>query len=191
MRLRSLFLLGALTVAGCHDDQLAVPATPSVAIPPPSLKAAPGTIVLAQAPESGKVDRVGPDDGALRPDGVPDVAFVAEGEGPLIALFLVSVDAQGKPDGGYQADTLVGDTMGPVELGARPGGTTSGIGVVEEGNALLNAKDGSLTVLRAGPHRLTLYVAQTATLAAGLKLRLYAQRPDGTLVASAAVTISK
>jgi len=73
----------------------------------------------------------------------------------------------------------------PLELGAKPGNGTSGLGVVES-DKMLNAKDGSLEV-GAGPHRFTLYVAPSPA-AAGTKLRVYVQRPDKSLVAGGTVT---
>jgi hypothetical protein len=93
----------------------------------------------------------------------------------------VSVDDQGKPTGQYQADTLVGDTVGPPELGAKPGRGTSGIGVAEN-DRVLNQPDGSLPLLPAGPHRLTLFVAESATLTSAQRLRVYVLRPDRGLV---------
>ncbi|CAN5925405.1 hypothetical protein BH11MYX4_BH11MYX4_11390 [soil metagenome] len=170
-------LAAAAVVVACGGE--AATGTPAVT-PAPTTTMTSGT--LERSPDSGQVDRVGADDGALHPDGVKDLSFVAQIDGPIAAVFLVSVDDQGKPTGQYQADTLVGDQPGPGELGGRPGGTTSGIGVVE-GGKLLNAKDGSLAPLAAGPHRLTLYVAESATLRAGTKLRVFFQRPDRSLAA--------
>src|SRR4051812_15876589 len=137
--MRKLTFLGwvfpALLIACGGEESSAPPAATPAAVP----KAAPSTVVtLEKSPDSGQVDRVGPDDGALRPDGVKDVAFVMQVDGPVAAFFLVSVDDQGAPTGHYQADTLVGDQPGPEQLGSRSGGTTSGIGVVEN-DKLLNA----------------------------------------------------
>ncbi len=171
----------ALALAACGGE--GATAAPAAA-PSPALSAA---MTLERSPDSGQVDRVGADDGALHADGVKDLSFVTQVDGPLVSVFLVSVDDQGKPTGQYQADTLVGDQAGPPELGGRPGGTTSGLGVVD-GGRLLNAKDGSLAPLGAGPHRLTIYVAESATLKPGTKLRVYFQRPDRSLVAGGIVT---
>lgn len=179
MRVRIVGGLAAVLVAcGGEAATVAPPAAPSSPLAPTVTSGA----LLERSPDSGQVDRVGADDGALHPDGVKDLSFLAQTDGPVSAVFLVSVDDQGKPTGLYQADTLVGDQPGPAELGGRSGGTTSGIGVAETGT-LLNAKDGSLAPLGAGPHRLTLYVAESATLKAGTKLRVFFQRPDRSLVA--------
>jgi hypothetical protein len=108
-------------------------------------------------------------------------------DGPIATLFLVGVDESGKPTGAFQADTLVGESESPTELGAKPGSGTSGLGVFE-GDKALNAKDGSLDAVGAGPHRLTLYVAPSAAVAPGAQLRVYAQRPDKSLIAGATVS---
>lgn len=182
MRVRFISgLAAAVLVGACGGEATAVPAAaPSAAISTTSA-------TLEKSPDSGQVDRVGADDGALRPDGVKDLSFVTRVEGPIAAIFLASVDEHGKPTGHYLADTLVGDQAGPQELSARPGGTTSGIGVAE-GEKMLNTKDGSLPAIGAGPHRLTLYVAESATLTPGTKLRVYLQRPDKSLVTSTTLT---
>jgi len=153
----------------------------------PSPAAQGGTTTLEKAPESGQVDRVGPQDGALKPDGTNDLAFVSQLDGPISALFLVGVDDSGKPTGAFQADTLVGATESPAELGAKPGSGTSGLGVFENEKPL-NNQDGDLDPIGAGPHRLTLYVAPSTAIAPGTKLRLYFQRPDKSFVAGATVT---
>ena len=178
MSVRSIpVLAAALVLAACGGE--AVPASPASPGAAPRLTSA---MTLERSPDSGQVDRVGADDGALHADGVKDLSFVTQVDGPIAAVFLVSVDEQGRPTGQYQADTLVGDELGPPELGGKPGSGTSGIGVAE-GDKLLNTKDGSLGVLAAGAHRLTLYVAESATLKSARKLRIYVQRADRSVVA--------
>ena len=103
-------------------------------------------------------DRRRPSDGALSPDGTNDLGFIAEVDAPIAALFLVGVDDSGKPTGTFQADTLVGQSEGPAELGAKPGGGTSGLGVFEADKAL-SSTDGTLGAVATGPHHFTLYVA--------------------------------
>jgi hypothetical protein len=177
MRVRWLGLAALLLpTAACGAEGATAP---PVTAPAPSLT---GAMTLERSPDSGQVDRVGADDGALHADGVKDLSFVMQVDGPLVSVFLVSVDDQGKPTGQYQADTLVGDAIGPAELGAKPGSGTSGLGVAE-GDKMLNKQDGSLPPLAAGLHRLTLYVADSATLKSAKKLRVYVQRPDQSLVA--------
>jgi len=142
---------------------------------------------LEKSPDSGQVDRVGPDDGALKADGVKDLSFVCQVQGPLSAIFLVSVDDKGAPSGQFQADTLSGQNEGPRELTAYKGKATPGIGVVV-GDKLVNAADGSLPELAAGPHRLVLYVAPSPAIQPGSRLRVYVQRPDKSLVGGATIT---
>jgi hypothetical protein len=173
-------LVLALSLAACGGD--------AASAMPPNL-AAPGTTSasLAKSPDSGQVDRVGPDDGALKPDGVKDLSFVVSVDGPVSAIFLVTVDDQGKPNGEFQADTLIGSSTSPSELGAKPGKGTSGLGIAE-GDKMLNAADGSLGELGAGPHKVTVYVAPSPALRAGTKVRVYVQRPDKSLVAGGTAT---
>ena len=139
------------------------------------------------APDSGKVDRVGSQDGEFTPDGTNDLAFVSKATGPIAAIFIATVDASGTPTGEYQADTLVGNTESPKELGAKPGMVTRGLAVFE-GDKLQNATDGSLSAIGAGPHTLTLYCAPSEALKPGTKLRVYIRRPDDTLVGGAMVS---
>jgi len=176
--MRATFVLVVLGLIGCAGSPPANVGEPT---------ASGGTITLEKSPDSGQVDRVGPSDGALSPDGTNDLGFVTQVDGPIAALFLVAVDDSGKPTGTFQADTLIGESESPAELGAKPGSGTSGLGVFE-GDKALNAKDGSLDTLAAGPHHLALYVAPSATVSAGTKLRVYVQRPDKSLVAGATVT---
>jgi len=171
--MRTTFVLVLLGVFGC-----AAAPPPTVAEPLPQA----ATISLQKSADSGIVDRVGLTDGALSADGTNDLGFSIQVHGPIAALFLVAVDESGKPNGTYQADTLVGQAEGPPELGAKPGNGTAGLGVFD-GDRALNTKEGALDVVADGPHRLTLYVAPSAAVTSGTVLRIYAQRPDKTLVA--------
>jgi len=108
---------------------------------------------IERAADSGQVDRVGAADGALSPDGNMDLSFHCIVDGPVTALFLVTVDEAGTPTGAFQADTLTGAAESPRELGARSGAGTVGLGVAM-GNRLLNAPDGSLPPLGEGTHDL-------------------------------------
>src|SRR4051812_40268627 len=116
MRISMPRALAAVLLLGACGGEAATPPAAPAAI------AATNVATLEKSSDSGQVDRVGPDDGALRPDGVKDIAFVTRVDGPILALFLVSVDEHGAPTGRYQADTLVGDRAGPRELGSRAGG---------------------------------------------------------------------
>lgn len=166
----------ALASAACGG-----PATPG-AVP-----AAGAAATLERSPDSGQVDHVGAADGALAPDGINDLAFTSEVDGPLTALFLVTVDDQGKPTGQFHADTLVGQDEGPRLLGSKLGGQTSGIGVFD-GGRLLNGADGALPQLGAAHRRLTLYVAPSPAVRSGTKLRVYVLRPDRTVAAGSILT---
>jgi hypothetical protein len=128
--MRAIGVLVVLGAIGCASS------------PPANVSPAAGStdaITLEKSSDSGKVDRVGPSDGALTPDGTNDLAFVSQVDGPIAALFLVGVDEAGKPTGAFQADTLVGESESPAELGAKPGSGTSGLGVFE-GEKQLNTK---------------------------------------------------
>ncbi|MBK6691117.1 MAG: hypothetical protein IPG50_02755 [Myxococcales bacterium] len=138
--------------------------------------------------DSLKADKVGGSDGALKPDGSPDHAFTAEIDGPVTAVFLASTNAAGEPNGEYQADSVTGVDQIPKDfpLTVRAGMLTAGVGVWE-GDKLVNRPDGSIEPLGAGTHRLTLYVASTGILQPGVYVRLYALRPDKSVVRSAAL----
>lgn len=176
----TITLLVSLCLAACGGESASV--TPTKVGTSETASAS-----LKKLPDSGQVDRVGPDDGALKPDGIKDLSFVVKVDGPVAAMFLVAVDDQGKPTGDFQADTLVGANEGPKELGAKPGNGTSGLGIAES-EKMVNAADGSLTELGAGPHKLTVYVAPAPSVKTGTKLRIYVQRPDKSLVAGGTVT---
>lgn len=178
-------VVGSILVGGCGEAASATPPVTPGSLPTSTTATSAAT--LEKSPDSGQVDRVGPDDGGLRPDGVKDLSFVTQVEGPIAAVLLVSVDDQGKPTGHYQADTLIGDQPSPAEVGERKGGTTSGIGVYEA-DKLLNGPDGTLGPVAAGAHKLTLYVAASATLKPGTKLRVYLQRPDKSVISGGTVT---
>ncbi len=177
--MQALVFLAACGLVACAGPQ---PAARISADEPVKAATAVAPITLEKAAESGNVDRVGANDGALTPDGTNDLAFVARTDGPVSALFLVAVDADGKPAGTFQADTLIGAAESPPELGAKPGSGTAGLGVLE-GTQMLNGPDGKLQPVGAGAHSFTLYLAPTPALTAGTRLRVYLQRPDGTLVA--------
>ena len=80
------------------------------------------------------------------------------------------------------ANTLVGAEEAPEELGGtlELGRMTSGIGVMEDGK-WINRENGSIGIPE-GRHHLTLYVANTGALHAGVYLRLIGRVPGGGLV---------
>lgn len=142
-------------------------------------------LAFARGADSGKVDKVGMADGALKADGQKDLSFALRLTGPIDALFITGVDKSGEPAGEAQADTLVGTETMPNELAKyMKGGKTFGIAVYEA-DKMLNSPDGSIRgKLAAGEHTLTLYVSNVAGLKPGKGVRVYAQMPDGTVVAS-------
>jgi len=177
--MRAICFWAVIAMTGCASTQPAkIEEQPTQAATTPTLE---------KSPDSGQVDRVGPSDGALDPDGTNDLGFITRIDGPISALFLLAVDESGKPTGTFQADTLVGHAESPPELGAKPGVGTAGLGVFD-GEKALNAKDGSLETVSAGPHQLLLYTAPSSAVSVGTKLRVYALRPDKSLVAGNAVT---
>jgi hypothetical protein len=155
---------------------------PASTTPPPTVKGKIHSFDLAAT--SGKVDKVGSQDAALKPDGVKDVVFDVEMEGPAVAFVIVSVNPTGQPDGAFSADTYVGSQTPPSEASVemKPGKETSGI-VVYENDKVLNAKDGSLGQLGAGPHKLVLYVSSKGAPLKG-SFRAYAIFDDKSVVES-------
>ncbi len=184
----SLVGLIACVLAGCGGSEPAAKApdpTTTGGAAASSTTGGGAVTSFAKAADSLKVDKVGGSDGALAPDGNMDAAFTAEVEGPLAALVVVSVDAQGNPTSDFQTDTLVGDQKLPAELASsvKAGKNSAGMGVYEGGKAL-NAADGSVSI-PAGKHSLTLYFANTGTIASGGSIRLYGVRADQSVVKSA------
>lgn len=178
--MRTVLTVSGLAVMTTMMTACAGPPDPSTARTPPSVTAA----TLDRARDSEQVDRVGPEDGALRPDGIRDFSFTTRVDGPVAAIFLVTVDEHRTPDGKFQADTFVGDVASPPELGKKAGKVTSGLAVFE-GDKMLNTEDGSLPLLSAGPHTLSLYVAPNPSLVATSRLRIYVLRPDNSLAPGA------
>lgn len=157
----------------------------------PNASNAPGptaAITLEKAPESGQVDKVGQLDGA-KPDGANDYAFLVSADGAIKAVFLVTVDETGRANGRYQADTLIGDQEVPKEVSTKWGKNTAGLAVAENGT-VLNAPDGSIPPLAAGPHKLTLYISSAPLLTPGTKLRVHVQRPDGSVDSGATLVLA-
>jgi hypothetical protein len=185
----SLALAGAALVAlvasasACGGDpkEPKVPG-PTTATPTTTTTGEKTTVTsFAKAPDSMKVDKVGGSDGALKPDGAMDVGYTAEIDGPVTALFILSSDASGAPNGEYGADTLVGAQSIPKEIGVTlKGGNTAGLGVFE-GDKLISLADGSVA-LAAGKHKLTIYFANTGVLTPGASVVLFAQAPDKNVV---------
>ena len=134
--------------------------------------------------ENLNVDKISMKDGNIHADGNRDHVFTATVEGPLDALFLVTVDEKGAPVHGFRADTVTGHAELPQELAAAGqidvGRMTVWIAVVEN-NKFVNEDNGSVN-LAPGPHALRLYVPNTGTLRPHSHLRLYGRAPNGAIV---------
>ncbi|MEO7092842.1 MAG: hypothetical protein ABI175_06295 [Polyangiales bacterium] len=143
---------------------------------------------LAKAPDSGTVDRVGLVDGALSPDGANDLSFAVEVDGPVVAVFILGVGDDGKPNGGFHADTLIGGDSTPDALGSKAGAGTWGLAVYEN-DKLANRPDGTLEPLADGHHKLVLYLSPSSALTAEKKLRVWVLRSDDALLSSPALAI--
>lgn len=194
------WIAAALVACGHHREPAAQPPSttsapepapaapaepaPKPFVPPPAAKGMFHAFELASS--SGKVDRVGARDAAMKPDGVKDLVFDAVVDGPAVAFVVVSVNATGQPDGAFSADTYVGGQTPPSEasMGNQPGRATSGIGVFEHDKPL-NTKDGSLVRLADGRHNLTLYVSSKDKGS----FRAYAIYDDQSVVESPIATV--
>jgi len=143
---------------------------------------------FAKSPDSLKVDKIGGSDGSLKADGTMDAAFTLELEGPVLALFIVTTDATGTPDGNYQWDTVVATQEMPPEMKGlvKTGGMTGGLGVFENGQPI-NKADGSLPAI-TGAHKLDVYVSNTGAFQPGAHFRIMAEQPDHTIVKSPIAT---
>ncbi len=178
----------ALALAGCGGGgATTAPATASTQ----ATSAATGPLAIlsfAKAPESGTVDKVGTVDGNFTPDQTPDLVFDITVQGPVKALFVVTVDKQGAPNKKYRADTLVKDQEAPEELGGmlEQGSFSGGIGVYENGK-IVNDGDGSLDAVRPGTHTFKIFVNRVESLGTGGHVRAYVTGPDGKPVASPVV----
>ena len=85
----ALAVSASATLLGCAGDK-AQSGGPSTGATPGVAQGNAKVTSLQVSPESLKVDKVGLRDGALHPDGSLDLAFVADVEGPVAALFLVA-----------------------------------------------------------------------------------------------------
>jgi len=130
------------------------------------------------------VDVISMKDGNAHPDGNRDLVFTATVEGPINALYIVTVDEKGAPIHGFRADTISGHEELPPELSAAGqvdiGRLTVWIAVVEN-KSFIN-EDSGRVALAAGPHALKMYVPNTGTLRPNSHVRLYARATNGAIV---------
>lgn len=146
---------------------------------PPPMK---GTVVsFTRSAQSGKVDKIGEKDGNLKPDGIKDTVFDLEYSGEATAFFIMTTDATGQLTSEFDADSMVGEQKLPAELAPiyNNGKNTAGVAVYE-GDKLLNAKDGTVTALPAGTHKLTLHISSKAIPKSAFTV--YVLLPDGNVV---------
>jgi hypothetical protein len=180
----SLLLAAALlAVPACAGNAGSTASTPTTKTSTTATTTTTKVLAFAVSNENLNVDRVGLRDGYQRPDGNRDLAFTAQIQGPVEALFVVSTNQKGEPGYGLRADTLIAHEEIPPELGGviDTGKMTIGIGVTESGNPrFINGDNGSVH-LGDGVHNLTLYIPNTATLHAGSFVRLYV-KAGGALV---------
>jgi hypothetical protein len=183
MKLASL--LSALVVSSsacllaCGGAEGAAPQTPAdVATPAP-----PAITAFVKRADSQQVDKIGGNDGNLKPDGFKDAAFDVTLRGPIVALYMFSTNDKGEPDGSWQWDTRVADEAFPSALKSfRPkGGMTGAIGVFE-GEKVLNAANGSFNLPAGSEKKVVVYVADQGAFQAGAHFKLVAEGPDHTIV---------
>lgn len=183
----SVALLVVLGVVGCGGSEPQAKSVDSTATSSSTAATASGAAATGGkvtsfkvAAESLKVDKVGGSDGSLKPDNSPDLVFEADVEGPISAVFLISTDAKGSPNGDYQADSIVGLDELPKDfpLATRAGMLTAGVGVWE-GDRMISRSDGSIEPIGAGTHHIKLYVASTGVLQPGSgHVQLWVMRSD-------------
>jgi len=168
--------------SGCSGSQTAPSQTPASSSSVEVHKSGASVQSLQIAPESLQVDKVGGRDSFLYPDGLRDLVFITDVTGPISALFLLSTDDRGEPNGFFRTNTMVSNEEAPKEFGGtlELGRMTTGIGVYEEGKAI-NRANGSI-LLAPGPHHLTLYTSNPGTLQSGRHVRLFAVLADKAVV---------
>ena len=176
--------LGCGARTGFEDPGPAEPGPEDSGAPP---QCAPGVPELAVAPDSLAVDLVAIGDRA-EPDGQPDGVFATTIDGPVADVALVTVDASGNACCGQQWDTLVGDDAVPAEIGTRfrTGAETWVLGVERNGQ-WRSASDGTISAWSEGCSSLRLVAASSGYFQPGHGFRVYFLRPNGQVVASAAV----
>lgn len=164
------------------------PKNPGDVTPPTGGPAKPAVMGFAKRADSLKVDKIGGNDGNLKPDGRNDAAFDVTLKGPLVAIFLFSVNEKGDPDGSWQYDTIVGTQEYPSTLKSyvSKGGMTAGIGVFEN-DKIVNKDDGSISIAD-GEHKVQLYLSDIGAFQPGSRFKLMAEAADHSILSSEVVT---
>ena len=179
-----VLLLAAASSSGCGGQRASESPTTTGDTTTVEINPTSGRIVsLAIAPESLNVDKVGGRNGALGPDGIRDLAFDLEVFGPLTAIYILSTDEHGEPDGVFRVNTLASDSEAVSSLGGllEKGRFSPGLGLFE-GGKILNKNDGSLGELPSGRHILKAYTANSGSLRQGMRIRAFGELPDRSLV---------
>jgi hypothetical protein len=164
-----------------HEPGLAATAAPGATSAPAVAKMSGEIRHLERSKDHLRVDKVGSKDGDLAPDGVSDLVYDLDVEGPVEAILLISTDERGEPNGELAADTLVGKETVPEQvagLGAL-GKHTAGLGVFERGK-LLNESDGHLPPLSPGSHALVVHLS-TKDIPKSGAIRVFVRFTDGSL----------
>jgi hypothetical protein len=137
--------------------------------------APPAIVEFVESPKSLSVDAVSPK-GPTR-DGQVDGIFDVTLSGDVTALILLSVDANGRPNGS-QWDTV----HVPASIGA-PANNGSWVLGVEEHGQLRNLPDGRIPLL-SGSHSFKLFASNNGWFKPGVSFRLYAVGANGDTVSS-------
>jgi hypothetical protein len=176
----ALLVVSSASVLACGGGaEEAAPKSPAdVAKPAP-----PAITAFAKRADSQQVDKIGGNDGNLKPDGFKDAAFDVTLRGPIIALYLFSTNDKGEPDGSWQWDTRVANEAFPDALKSfRPkGGMTGAVGVFE-GDQALNAANGGFTLAAGSEKKVVVYVADQGAFQAGAHFKLVAEGPDHAII---------
>lgn len=186
-KLALMLVLGAAACGGGGGIP-EVPKNPGDVVTPPAA-GKPSISGFAKRADSLKVDKIGGNDGNLKPDGRNDASFDVALRGPLVALFLFSVNDKGEPDGSWQYDTIVSTQKYPdaIKSFVAKGGMTSGIGVFES-DKVLNKEDGSFALSDAAEHKVQVYFTDIGAFQPGAKFKLMAEAADHTVLSSDVIT---
>jgi hypothetical protein len=144
----------------------------AAAATPAPLAGDPAVYAMSVDDQSMQVDIMGVF--AFAPNGRNDGVFDVTAEGPITALRLDTVDANGNQADGQHWDTV-------------PAGDIWYLGV-EEGGKLINNADSSIPALSPGLHTLRIFADSSGYFVSGQHYRLSYTLPDGTQVGGPVIT---